>query len=65
MDKFDSLKSIVDKLDVDKLVPAPINLKKFKDLVDNEIAKKDVYDELVKKVIGIDTSGLVRNRLWC
>ena len=45
MDKFDSLKSIVDKLDVDKLVPAPINLKKFKDLV--------------------DTSGLVRNRLWC
>ena len=63
MDKFDSLISIVDKLDVDKLVPAPINLKKFKDLVDNEIAKKDVYDELVKKVIGIDTSGLVRNRL--
>ena len=59
------MKSIVDKLDVDKLVPAPINLKKFKDLVDNEIAKKDVYDELVKKVIGIDTSGLVRNRLWC
>ena len=51
-----SLKSKVDKLDVDKLLPVPIDLKKLSDVVDKEVVKKDMYDELVKKVDAIKTT---------
>lgn len=54
----DSLKSKLDKLDVDKLVSVPIDLKKLSDVVDNGAVEKNVYDELLKKINAIDTNGL-------
>ena len=47
----------VDKLDIDKLVPVPVDLSKLSDVVKNNVVKKDVYDKLVTKVNNIDTSG--------
>ena len=35
-----SLKTEVDKLDIDKLVPAPVHLSKLSDVVKNGVAKK-------------------------
>ena len=49
-----NLKTEVDKLDIDKLVPVPVDLSKLSDVV-----KKDVYDKLVTKVNNIDTSRFV------
>ena len=46
-----SLKTEVDKLDINKLVPVPIDLCKLRDVVKNDVAKKAVYDQLVAKVI--------------
>ena len=54
-----SLKTEVDKLDIDKLVPVPIDLSKLSDVVKNDVVKKTVYDELVAKVNNIDTSEFV------
>ena len=54
-----NLKTKVDKLDIDKLVPVPVDLSKLSDLVKNDVVKKDVYDKLVTKVNNIDTSGFV------
>ena len=54
-----SLKTEVDKLDIDKLAPVSVDLSKLSDVVKNDIVKKTVYDELVAKVNGIDTSGFV------
>ena len=42
-----SLKKEVDKLDIDKLVPVPVDLCKQSDLVKNDAIKKSVYDKLV------------------
>ena len=52
-----SLKTEVDKLDIDKLVHVTVDLSKLNDLVKNDVVKKTVYDKLVAKVNGIDTSG--------
>ena len=54
-----NLKTEVDKLDIDKLVPVPTDLSKLSNVVKNDIVKKDVYDTLVAKVNNIDTSGFV------
>ena len=54
-----SLKTEVDKLDVDKLVPVPADLSKLSDVVKNEVVKKTVYDKLVAKLNSIDTSAFV------
>ena len=54
-----SLKTEVDKLDIDKLVPIPANLSKLSDVVKNDVVKKTMYDELVAKVSNIDTSDFV------
>ena len=54
---FVNLKTEVDKLDLDKLAPFPVDLSKFCDLVKNDVAKKTVFDKLVEKVDNIDTSG--------
>ena len=51
------LKTEVDKLDIDKLAPVPVDLSKLSDVVKNDVVKKDVYDKLVAKVNSIDTSG--------
>ena len=54
-----SLKTKVDKLDIDKLAPVPVDLSKLSDVVKNDVVKKAVYDKLVAKVNNIDTSGAV------
>ena len=43
----------VDKLDIDKLVPVPVDLSKLSDLVKNDIIKKTDYDKLVTKINAI------------
>ena len=59
-----SLKTEVDKLDIDKLVPVPVDLSKLSDVVKNDVAKKTVYDKLVAKVNSIDTSVFVLNIMY-
>ena len=54
-----NLKTEVDKLDMDKLKPVPVDLSKLSDVVKNDAAKKTVYDQLVEKVNNIDTSDFV------
>ena len=54
-----NLKTEVDKLDIDKLVPVPVDLSKLSDVVKNDVAKKAVYNKLVAKVNSIDTSAFV------
>ena len=53
------LKTEVDKLDIDKLVPISVDLGKLSDLIKNDAVKKAVYDKLVEKVNNIDTSRFV------
>ena len=54
-----NLKTEIDKLDIDKLVPVPVDLSKLSDVVKNDVVKKGVYDKLVAKVNSIDTTGFV------
>ena len=54
-----NLKTEVDKLDIDKLVPVPVDLSKLSDVVKNDVVKKAVYDKLVEKVNNIDTTRFV------
>ena len=54
-----NLKTEVDKLDIDKLVPVPVDLSKLSDVVKNDVVKKTAYDKLVAKVNSIDTSAFV------
>ena len=42
-----NLKTEVDKLDIDKLVPVPVDLSKLSDVVKYDVVKKTVYDKLV------------------
>ena len=45
------MKSKVDKLDVDKFVPVPIDLSKLSDVVKkNDIIKKDAYNAKIKNI---------------
>ena len=44
------MKSKVDKLDVDKLVPAPVDLSKLSNLMKNEAVRKDVYNAKIKNI---------------
>ena len=53
-----SLKTEVDKLDIDKLVPFLVDLSKLSDAVKNDVVKKAAYDKLAIKVNNIDTSEL-------
>ena len=53
------LKTEVDKLDIDKLVPVPTDLSKLSNAVKNDVVKKAVYNKLVAKVDNIDTSDFV------
>ena len=54
-----NLKTEVDKSDINKLVPAPVDLSKLSNAVKNDVVKKAVFDELIGKVNNIDTSGFV------
>ena len=53
-----NLKTEVDKLDIDKLIPIPVDLSKLSDVVKN-VVKKTAYNKLVAKVDNIDTSDFV------
>ena len=54
-----SLKTEVDKLDIDKLVPFPVDLSRLSDVVKNDVIKKTVYDKLVAKANSINTSAFI------
>ena len=54
-----NLKTEVDKLDINKLVPVPTDLSKLSNVVKNDVVKKTVYDKLVAKVNANDTSDFV------
>ena len=45
-----NLKSKVDKLDIDKLVPVPVDLSKLSNAVKNDVVKKDVYNAEIKNI---------------
>ena len=45
------MKIKVDKLDVDKLVLVPVDLSELRDLVTNNVVKKDVYNAMTKKIL--------------
>ena len=51
-----SLKTEVDKIYIDKLVPGPVDLSKLSDVVKNDVVDKTVYDKLIAKVNKIDVS---------
>ena len=51
-----SLKTEVDKLGTDKLVPIPVDLSKLSDVVKNDVVKITLYNKLAAKVDDIDTS---------
>ena len=54
-----SLKTEVDKLDINKLTSVPIDLAKLSNVVKNDVVKKTEYDKLVNKVNGIDNKNFV------
>ena len=45
-----NLKTKVDKLDIDKLIPVPGDLSKLSNVVNNEVVKKTEYDAKIKKI---------------
>ena len=50
-----SLRTEVDKLNIDKLAPVPADLSKLSNVVKSDVVKKTVYDKLVAIVNNIDT----------
>ena len=54
-----SLKTEVDKLDIDNLRPVPNDLAKPSNVVKNDVVEKTEYNKLVPKVSKIDTAGFV------
>ena len=54
-----SLKTEVDKLDIDKLATIPADLTKLSDAVRNDVVKKAMCDKLAAKVNNIYTSTFV------
>ena len=59
-----NLKTEVDKLDIDKLVPVPTDLSQLSNVVKNDVVKKNVYNKLVSKVDKIDTSGFTLKTMY-
>ena len=55
-----SLKTKVDKSDIDKLVPVPADLSKLSDVVKNDVVKKTEYNKLVAKVDSIGITNFVK-----
>ena len=54
-----NLKTEVDKLDIDRLVPIPVDLSKLNDVIKNDVVKKTVYNKLDVKVDNIGISDFV------
>ena len=53
-----SLKTEVDKLGIDNLVPVPVDLSKLSGIVKNDV-EKAVYDHLAAKINNTDTNDFV------
>ena len=47
---LNNLKSKVDKLDVDKVLPFPLDLSKLSDVVKNDVVEKDVCNAKRKNI---------------
>ena len=45
-----NLKRKVEKIDVYKLVPVPVDLNKLSDVVKNDIVEKNVYDAKIENI---------------
>ena len=45
----ETLKAEVDKIDISKLKPVPIDLRKLGNVLNNEVVRETVYDKLVSK----------------
>ena len=56
---LDNLKTVVDKLDIDKLTPVPNDLAKLSNVGKNDVVKKTGYNKLLTKVDNTDTKGFV------
>ena len=54
-----SLKSELDKMDIDKLTSVPNNLAKLSTVVKNDVVKNTEYDKLFAKVDSIDTTEFI------
>ena len=54
-----NLKTQVDKLDIEKLAPVPVDMSKLSDVVKNDVVKTVVYEKLAGKVNNIDASDFV------
>ena len=59
-----SLKAEVDKLDIDKWIPVPIDLSKLSDVVKNDVVKNTVYDKFDEKLNNIDTNEFVLKTMY-
>ena len=58
------LKAEVDKLDINKLLPIPVDLSKLSDVVKNDVVKKTEYIKFVTKVDNIDTTNFVKKNKY-
>ena len=56
------MKTEFNKLDIDKLVPVPVDLIKLSNVVKNDLVKKAVYDKLVAKVNNIDNNFVLKTK---
>ena len=45
-----NLKNKIDKLDINKLVPVPLDLRKLSDVVKNDVIKKEIYNAKIKNI---------------
>ena len=54
-----SIKTEIDKLDVDELNTVPVGLSKLSNVVNHNVVQKTVYDKLVTELKNIDISGFI------
>ena len=54
-----NLKTEIDKLNIEKSAPVPVDLSKLSNVVKNDVVKKTVYDKSVATVDNIDTGDFV------
>ena len=55
-----SLKTEVDRFDIDKLTPVPKDLAKLSNVVKNDVIKKTKYNKLVTEINNIDTTNFAQ-----
>ena len=59
-----SSKTEVDKLDIDELVPVPVDLSKLSDVAKTDVVKKTECKKLITKVYNIDTTNFVKKNKY-